>query len=425
MKATRVHSPTLAIVASLGVMFLAGWSLYKGHRTAPGAPEATTAHAVASPSSQIEPLAPWGAGCNAELLAGPFSLENAVDFEVPPPDLERIHTVIEEVRGGYGGTLVTAPRDEVLDSPAFLAHYLRAFSEPIDARKYDYGFDMILSRLARAESVLSDRNLDWEIWRAFLWYEDFAVGRNDRNSAKDLLWSYLEYNARSIREDPQRLRWWIDSLTLGLRAPGGRPMRRWFLLHLVSLSDTKTAALLEETATSGGLFAVIEPSPIDPFIGVGGLFAADGDAQLPPFLDAVRTIAASQKLSFEVWGIHPREMPPTKAVETNLAVRTSQWAPAVVLSQESWSKVPDDFHVGFSRPIGRRSAHFNVRMPTGDRTDGVFFFTYAARLYVWPKSQMDAGVVRMLHVSQLIDDATYGQFVAKGFEPLATTASGG
>ena len=50
----------------------------------------------------------WGPCCNSELLAGRFSLKNAPDFNVSQLDLNRITELIDELKGGYGGTLVAA-----------------------------------------------------------------------------------------------------------------------------------------------------------------------------------------------------------------------------------------------------------------------------------------------------------------------------
>lgn len=152
-------------------------------------------------------------------------------------------------------------------------------------------------------------------------------------------------------------------------------------------------------------------------------FLDDEIEEQPAFLQSIEKIAASQKLYFEIWGIDPESVPPTKAVDTDLAPRLTQVSPASVLSQESWSKTSNSFGVCFSRPIGRRAAYCNVRMPTRNRKDGVFFFTFDTRMYVWPKSKMDTAVIQMLHVSQLIDDATYASFRAEGFDPLPITAA--
>jgi|GEM_PF-2454052 len=383
----------------------------------------------------------WGPCCNSELLAGPFSLKNAPDFNVSQLDLNRITEVIDELKSGYGGTLVTAPLDPVLDSSAFLAHYLREFGNPDNIRIYDYLYERILERLYRSETVLDDGRLDWDIWRAYLLFENYIAGSDDANtfemdlrgdtvianldSAKDLLWGYLDRNAEIIRQDKERLRWWVEALTTDLKKPGGRPMRRWFLLQLVASTDTKTAELLkEQRIEEDGGFSFIQPDPFNPFIILGSHFILIDQSYAEPlgFLRAIEKIATSQKLSYEIWGIDTEKMPSTKAVQTDLAPRRSQFAQAIILSQESWSNHSESFAVGFSRPIGRRAAYCNARIPISDRKDGVFFFSYNARLYVWPKSKMDAATIQMMHTSGLIDDASYSQFQTSGFDPLPRTS---
>ena len=96
---------------------------------------------------------------------------------------------------------------------------------------------------------MNDERLDWDVWRAFLVYEEsFADTKwSDycQNSAKNLLWGYLDYNATRIRANPKRLAWWIQVITDGMKSPGGRPLRRWFLLELVTATDAKTDQLPE------------------------------------------------------------------------------------------------------------------------------------------------------------------------------------
>lgn len=99
-------------------------------------------------------------------------------------------------------------------------------------------------------------------------------------------------------------------------------------------------------------------------------------------------------------------------------------ATADVIDQESWSDKHHEFSVAYSRPIGARSARFRVRVPGQTITDGVCFFTYNARLYVWPKARMSDAVVQMLHVSGLIDDWQLRRFRAEGFVALNPTMSG-
>lgn len=378
----------------------------------------------------------WGAHCNDRLLATEFSLDRAPEFAVGKERLGRIDEVIEEVRGGYGGTLVCEPQNDDLDSAAFLAHYLRAFGDPVNFTAYDYQFERILSRLSATPSVLADPQLDWDIWRAYLLYENtvaivgdsYKAGpygrfvRHDLDGAKNLLWMHLSNNADAIRASHTRQKWWIDQLTRGLRAPGGRPMRRWYLLQLVSLSDTKTAALLKDEARSGEerMWPTRRPDPFDPFVHLSwDDLEADESPELPPFSEVIAQLAESQSLTAVLWGIDPSQQPRTAAVETNLALRMTQYAPGVILCQESWSEKPHEFSVHFTRPVGQRSRHSNVSFPLYDSRDGVFFFTYKAKLYVWPKAQMDDGVIQMLHLSGLIDDATHARFLAEGFQKLS------
>src|SRR6185295_18779131 len=100
---------------------------------------------------------PWGNGCNDILLSTTFALDKAPDFVLTQPQRARIDAVVSELRRGYGGTLVVAPHDDVLDSAAFLAHYLRAFALPDPGIFiYDYRFERILARLSGAPEVLAD-----------------------------------------------------------------------------------------------------------------------------------------------------------------------------------------------------------------------------------------------------------------------------
>jgi hypothetical protein len=393
-------------------------------------------------AARVRPGAPWGPGCNERLLASTFALEQAPHFEVAPTRQKRIDDVIDELRRGYGGTLVCDPHDEALDSAAFLAHYLRAFSSP-DAgiRSYDYRFERIMSRLSEHPEALQDRRLDWDIWRAFLVYENFTDGSGhfkaentiyNLDSAADLLWVYLDLNGHAVKSDKARLAWWIDVLTHDLRAPGGRPLRRWLLLQLVASTDTEMAKLTadrEEEVAS--IFPIISPDPYHPFLVVGSGFhlGADFDDPSPragpPFRESVARIAESQGLAFEVWEISEKSVPQTRIWSVDLAPRLSQVAMNDVIDQESWSAERQDFRVSFWRSVGSRSGFSSVHLPAKDSSDGVFFFVYNARLYVWPKSKMDDGVIQMLHLSGLIDRNSLQEFRKKGFAHLALTMSSG
>jgi hypothetical protein len=60
-------------------------------------------------------------------------------------------------------------------------------------------------------------------------------------------------------------------------------------------------------------------------------------------------------------------------------------------------------------------------MPRTHNNDGVYFFTYNAKLYVWLKADMDNAVIQMLRESELIDEPTHAAFLDRGFKRLETT----
>src|SRR5688572_11975957 len=111
-------------------------------------PQATN---VASPSAENRPPEvdiAWGPNCNQALLIGDFAMDRATEFSVMQTQESKINQLVKELKHGYGGTLVLAPPDPEIDSPAFLAYYLRAFGEPVNPREYDYRFERILTRLS-------------------------------------------------------------------------------------------------------------------------------------------------------------------------------------------------------------------------------------------------------------------------------------
>ena len=397
--------------------------------------------------------AQWGPGCNdSHLKRGLWSLDRATDFEISRQARARVDQVISEVEGGYGGTLVTSPPDEVIDSPAFLAHYLRAFSRPPDMtskglQTYDYRFERILSRIAGAPRMIEDPNLDWDIWRAYLEYENCLSGSNDYSNAdaalssdcaKDLLWSYLEYNFDAIRANRPRLNKWIDWITTDLHAPGGRPLRRWFLLLLTSLTDEVTPKLVAEQESRDSAkeeeFAKSNPgcmlvprwgSAWNPFVVVyPNHKELDPEDPAPPFPTAIRRIAREHGLTYAVLGLDPSRMPATRNWEVDLAERAIESWINHVLDQDSWSTKHYAYRVNLYRPIGRRSSYSNVHLPRAAVTDGVYFFTFRGRLYVWPKSRMDDAAIDMLRLSGLIGDDHRKRFAAEGFDPLQVTLQG-
>jgi hypothetical protein len=385
-------------------------------------------------------LPPWKPGCNAPLLERSFALDKGPDLPASPESRARIQTVIDELKRGYGGTLVVSGPDEVIDSSAFVSAYLRAFAvlEEKEIKTYDYLFERLLARVAGAPAALDDARLDWDVWRGYLCYENFVAGTDRYNgyqkgntvygldAAKDLLWLYLSRHAEPIRKDERRRTWWIQAVTHGMNPTGGRPLRRWILLQLLSATDTETEKTVRPEPPADDP-PRRRPGPYDVFIEATGEIDIASTTTpikpLPAFADAIKLLAASQKLKYEVWGLDPKTMPATKAVESNLGYRWNVIT-ASVINQESWSKEPQWFGIGFSRPVGSRSQHVSVSFPQTEVTEGVFFFTHNNQLFVWPKAKMDAAVIQLLHRNQWIDDKAYQAFQVRGFRALTTMLIG-
>ena len=90
----------------------------------------------ATPSASAKDPVKWGAGCNAALLAGEFTLAKAPELPLGNEQKAFIERVINEVKGGYGGTMVVEdPSHPHMDKPEFVARYLRAFGDPGDSFK--------------------------------------------------------------------------------------------------------------------------------------------------------------------------------------------------------------------------------------------------------------------------------------------------
>ena len=115
-----------------------------------------------------------------------FALSDAPVIKVDKKKKSRINQVIRELKRGYGGTLVVAAPDPVIDSPEFVAYYVRALAEPDDATveglsSYSYRFERLINRHWSSPEVLKDPRLDWDLWRAFLIFEEFSVIFHDDN----------------------------------------------------------------------------------------------------------------------------------------------------------------------------------------------------------------------------------------------------
>ena len=417
---------------------------------------AAVCFATSLPAMAQQAPAKWGPGCNKALLDGEFSLTNAPAMPCAEPQKEFIDKVIDEVagRGDFGSAIVLKKSPPpYMDTPEFTAFFLRAFAEPtepLDA--YIYRSDLLLSRILQHMPMIEDSRLDWDMWRAWLLFENSADTSNfyeDRRNVltslvggRELLWNYLFHNADAILKDPKRRTWWITRLTADLEAAGGRPQRRWFLLSLLSAADPKRKALekmpvpekFEDTPI--GEVSMRQPTPLDPFLIVTGKHD-----KIPQFSDALTKIAFNNGLSLTVLGIDPVTQPATQVYTVVLGMGKMADDQTKVINQESWSapyvhgdewrsvpkyyQLPSDapgyeWRIGFSSLMGRREAFPNVSFPP-DRTDGVFFFVFNQRLYVWPKAKMDAAVLQMLRIANLIDDDTAADFERRGFAPLKET----
>jgi len=448
-------------------------------------------------AQQTQPApAKWGPGCNQALLNGEFSLTNAPAMPCDNEKQEFINKVIDEVRGGYGGTMVLKKSPHpYMDTPEFTAFYLRAFAEPTNPLldTYDYRFERLMARVSQFMPMIADPRLDWDMWRAWLLLENSentSGSYKNRygtiailNSARELLWNYLSYNADAILKDPKRRAWWITRLTDGLESEGGRPQRRWFLLSLLSAADTARETmersrmppldqLLIVTGTvigtddrtpvfrealtkitynnnllSDGLDDAPDapptpavrivnlvdaitprrhPQALDPFLIVTGT-----DDKPPPFSDALTKIAFDNDLSLTVLDLDPAAQPPTTVNSLSLAMTKWPTDKTKVINQESWSAPPSqeaktygyyghEWGVRFFRTVGSRDNYSSVSFPP-DRADGVYFFVYNWRLYVWPKAKMDAAIIHMLRTANLIDAAASADFEKRGFAPLKET----
>lgn len=399
------------------------------------------------PAGAQEAPAKWGPGCDKALLNDEFSLAKAPEIACAKERKVLIDMVIDEVKSGDGSRImVGVPPDSNIDTPEFTAFFLRAFADPgQDFGRYIGRIHGLLSRLdsAASKEMFKDARLDWDMWRAWLLFEntghmtDYWIyapeGTTTRaklplHCAREVLWAYLYLNAAAILKDPQRRAWWLTRLTADLEAPGGRPWRRWFLLLLLAKEDPKRETLRNTEVkpvywVSGNRVLIRQPRPLDPFLIVTGK-----NPTIPAFGDAVTQMALNNKLSLTVLGIDPAAQPATRVDNVSLGSWKYAGDEANIIYQESWSKPPAntelfnwfrdyEWRVPFHNAVGK---FFEINLPE-DRTDGVFFFVYNQRLYVWPKAKMDAAVIQMLHIANLIDTGAAAKLEKRGFVPLKET----
>jgi hypothetical protein len=365
-----------------------------------------------------------------------FALGNGPRFELPDEQQKVVDRVIKSVTGGYYGDLVIPSElNSPIHSSAFLSRYLREFSsieKNRGIREYDIRFESILSLVSRYPAMLDDPMLDWDIYRSLRlyeiswpgkdWYEEEplhagdAPSFHDLESANDLAWMYIDHHANDLIKDGDRLQWWVDHLACRLNEPDRSRVHRWFLLKLCTLAERLPS---EESYEK----PIGNPSPEDPFLVV------EENSKPLSFQEALHRIVRTLGISFEVWGIDPQKMPPARMLNRNTTA-SDRWPQdrSFIIGQESWSD-PEKVYISrwgvrFFSIKYRRVQYNNVSIPS-DRKDGVFFFPFNNRLYVWPKAGMDAGVLKMLHLAGLIDDAKLDRLLeACGFRKLETTLTG-
>ncbi len=367
-----------------------------------------------------------------------FALDQAPEFNVSAADAAEIAEIIEEVRGGYGGTLVCADDGAIVDQPAFLAHYLRAFATPDslntpDLQTYDYRMERVLSRMSGHPTLMSDSCLDWFVWRSYLQIERLSglAGHYrvkdtiyNLDDAEDLLWEYLDRNLPDILNSQQRLEWWLSHIMYGMKAGEGKPKRKWLLLKFISATDTETHELAKRLSESKDSESEKEsfyslycatPSPYHPFLMV------EEDDELPDFPEMIKRMAKSQSLKLEVLGVDPNSLPPTKAIYRNIALGGTSLILAYVVDEQSWQVGSESQNVSSSRPVGTRSGHSNVTLPTRKINEGLHFHTFKASLLVWPNSRMEDAIIMLLGRSGLITKSCKNRLAAHGFKSFATT----
>ncbi len=134
------------------------------------------------------------------------------------------------------------------------------------------------------------------------------------------------------------------------------------------------------------------------------------------------------RLSLTVLGIDPAAQPATRVDTISLSYPNWVGDEAKIIYQESWSTPPANTKLfKWFRDYEWKGPFYNsmdleVTLPE-DRTDGVFFFVYNQRLYVWPKAKMDTAVIQMLRTANLIDAVAVAAaaFEKRGILPLKET----
>ena len=322
-------------------------------------------------------------------------------IQVDEETAARISTVIKELQSGYGGTLVTSPKNPAIDSSAFVERYLGAFKDPTELKSYDYHFERLLARVTQFPDPLEDPRLDGAIWSAYVEFEAKQPGKTSYqvgdtvyilDSARDLLWTYLGVQAPEIRKSPERRKWWMERLL----APGTEveQLARCFAaIHLINQVKEKMVDL------------IVWDVPLQTEI-------PTGQAGLDWFAD-------QKSIHWTLWGCDPKEL----AAPSVDSVPSGRWETKFAVDQESWSKKRTNFEATYYRSIGQRVRRFSVRVPTKVPTDGVFMVYAEDSLHVWPKKSFFEGVLSVLeHTGFLEPKEVAAHAKTLDLEPLKTTA---
>lgn len=309
----------------------------------------------------------------------------------------KIDDILNQMEGGYGGTLILTPHDDLIDSAAFVQRYLRRFSSPDNLKAYDNRFARLLDRLDRFPQPLTDKRLDEDIWAAFMRFESklkgastYKVGNTvyGLDSARDLLWHYLDINCEAIRKDPQRSRWWLKRLIDPDTESVEGMIKAFAALQLIDSTEKDDMPQL----------LVVLPSQ---------------EEKIPAGKDGLVWFSRRLGVSCTLWGVDPAELRAPRVDLVNLSTRLSRMSMKNIVDQESWSKERHYFKIAYLKSVGQRSNRISIAPPRDVVKDGIFMFYHNKRLHIWPKSKFLAGVLRMLQISGFVDSEEYAGMANK------------
>lgn len=313
----------------------------------------------------------------------------------------RISQVLSEMATGYGGTLVCDPEDHAIDSSAFVERYLAKFADPSNLKDYDYRFERLLARVTQFPKSLDDARLDNSIWLAFQTLENKHPGKTgyfhgDTNyildSARDLMWTYLNVHAQRILNDEHRRSFWRDRL-LASTGETQQLTQSFALLHLLASTQTATPELT--------------------------LWDVDSNESIPAGSGGLNWYCHRISSRWITMGFDP-EVLPSPRVDN---ISSGRWERSNAIDQKSWSAKRTGFDIGYTRLVGQRVVRYSIRVPTQLTDDGIFFFPYNEQIYIWQKRDFHAGVLRMAQISGFIDENSYAKILnCLGLDKIEITA---